>query len=299
MVALIRAVLTGLLAISVGACGGTAAPASGPAVSSGLPSAAPETPSGAPTTEASPAAAADYPYTLAWPEDELQTSWRYATVAWDGTARIDHGNKYTDQVTTKDGDLFAFGYPTTISVAQLESKFASQATEWHGCDAEPMEREPLPAEGSDGMFAVYRCGSTPVLRWVGINDGFGLFVGLILKPLIDTEDATARFKERIGGLRWGPRAASARRGAGVPARERPLRTKIRRGRWVSGTDDATSWASSTSSSIPDARWTCPSSWSWRSRPSRSDGRSWRPSSRRASSPACHSTSQQLHRQSGL
>jgi len=47
-----------------------------------------------------------------------------------------------------------------------------------------------------------------VLRWVGIRDGFGLFIGLILKPFVDSEDAIARFKERIGALTWGPRPAS-------------------------------------------------------------------------------------------
>ena len=202
-----RALLAGLFAICLGACGG-AAPATSPQVTSGAPTSGAATPSAASTLEPSPAPAADYPYALTWPTDELETSWRYASVAWDGTSRIDHGNKYTDQVTTKDGDLFAFGYPTTMSVAELESKFANQATEWHGCDAQPTERSPLPAGGSEGIFAVYTCGSTPVLRWVGIHDGFGLFVGLILKPLLDTEDATARFKERIGGLTWGPRATS-------------------------------------------------------------------------------------------
>jgi hypothetical protein len=129
-------------------------------------------------------------------------------VAWDGTSRIDHGNKYTDQVTTKDGDLFAFGYPTTISVADLESKVADQANEWHACDAEPMAREAHTGGGSEGIFSVYRCGSTPVLRWVGIHDGFGLFVGLILKPFVDTEEASTRFKERVGAMTWGPREAN-------------------------------------------------------------------------------------------
>lgn len=204
------ALLTGLFAMCVGACGGTVVPASSTPVSSGTPTAGPATPSVAPTVERSPVAAADYPYTLPWPAEELETSWRYASVPWDGMSRIDHGNKYTDQVTTRDGDLFAFGYPTTISVAELESKVASQATEWHGCDNEPTEREPLRAGGSEGIFAVYRCGSTPVLRWVGIHEGFGLFIGLILKPLVVTEDAIAHFKERIGSLAWGPRATSMR-----------------------------------------------------------------------------------------
>lgn len=203
-----RILLTGLVAICVGACGGTVVPASGAPVGSGTPTAGSATPSVAPTVERSAAAPADYPYTLAWPGDELETSWRYATVAWDGTSRIDHGNMYTDQVTTRDGDLFAFGYPTTISVAELESKVATQATEWHHCDGEPTKREALRAGGAEGIFAVYRCGSTPVLRWVGVHGGFGLFIGLILKPFVDTDDAIARFKERISALRWGPRAAS-------------------------------------------------------------------------------------------
>ena len=209
MDSLTGALLIGLLAVCLGACGGTnAVPGSEAPVGSAVSTAPPVSSSAPPTVEPTPAPAADYPYTLSWPEDELETSWRYATVAWDGTSRIDHGNKYTDQVTTKDGDLFAFGYPTTISVAELESKVASQATEWHGCDADATEKESLPAGGSEGIFAVYKCGSTPVLRWVSIHDGFGLFVGLILNPSVDTEDAIAGFKERISGLTWGPRESS-------------------------------------------------------------------------------------------
>ena len=202
------ALLTGLLAICVGACGGTVGPASGAPISSATPNTGSAIPSAAPTVERSAARPAAYPFTLTWPADELETSWRYATVAWDGSSRVDHGNMYTDQVTTSDGDLFAFGYPTTISGADLESKVATQATEWHRCDSEPMEKEAFRGGGSEGIFAVYRCGSTPVLRWVGVHGGFGLFVGLILKPFVDTQDAIARFKERIAALTWGPRAAS-------------------------------------------------------------------------------------------
>ena len=195
----------GLLAIWAGACGGTVVPASGAPVRSATPSAALATASVAPTVEPAPAAA-NYPYTLQWPADEIEKPWRYASVAWDGTSRIDHGNKYTDQVTTTFGDLFAYGIPTTISVTELESRVASQAAELHNCAAEPTEREALPAGGSEGIFAVYQCGSTPVLRWVGIHDGFGLFIGLILKPFVDVDDAGARFKERVTALTWGPRA---------------------------------------------------------------------------------------------
>jgi hypothetical protein len=202
------ALLTGLLAICVGACGGTVVPAASAAVDSPSPTSGSATPSVTPTVKPSSASAADYPYTLSWPEDELETSWRYATVAWDGTSRIDHGNKYTDQVTTREGDLFAYGFPTTMSVAELESKVANQATEWHHCDREPTEREPLAAGGSAGVFAVFRCGSQPVLRWVGVHEGFGVFIGLVLKPFVDTEDVIARFKDRVGALTWGPRARS-------------------------------------------------------------------------------------------
>lgn len=200
------ALLSGLLAICVAACG-TVVPPSGTPVASGTPTTRPATPSAVPTVKPSPESA-DYPYSIPWPDDELETPWRYAFVAWDGTSRIDHGNKYTDQATTKDGDLFAFGFPTTMSVAELETKVADQAAEWHDCESEPTQREPLEAGGSDGIFSVYECFSLPVLRWVGIHDGFGLFVGLILKPFVDTDDAMARFKERVGSLTWGPRPAS-------------------------------------------------------------------------------------------
>ncbi len=203
------ALLIGLLAICVGACSGTVVPASARPVGSRIPTVVPATPVVVPTTEPSPAPPADYPYAISWPDDELKTPWRYASVAWDGTSRIDHGNKYTDQVTTKDGDLFAFGLPTTMEVAELETKVANQATEWHQCESEPTQREPLAAGGSDGIFAVYECFSLPVLRWVGIHDGFGLFIGHILNPLVDTDDAIARFKERVGALTWGPRPTSA------------------------------------------------------------------------------------------
>ncbi len=202
-----RAPLTGLLAICVAACSGAFVPASGTPVASETSIAVPATSSVVPTTKPSPPPPADYPYTIPWPDDELETPWRYAFVAWDGTSRIDHGNKYTDQVTTKDGDLFGFGLPTTMSVAEFETKIVNQAAEWHDCEREPMQREPLEAGGSDGVFAVYECFSLPVLRWVGVHDGFGLFIGLILKPLVDTEEAIARFKEGVGALTWGPRSA--------------------------------------------------------------------------------------------
>ncbi len=201
------ALLIGLLAIWAGACGGAAVPASGAPVRSATPSAALATPSVAPTVEPAPATA-NYPYTLHWPADEIDKPWRYASVAWDGTSRIDHRNKYTDQMTTTFGDLFGYGIPTTISVAEFESEVASQAAELHNCEPEPTEREALPAGGSEGIFAVYQSGSTPVLRWVGIHDGFGLFIGLILKPFVDVEHASARFKEQVSALAWGPRVTS-------------------------------------------------------------------------------------------
>ncbi len=199
------ALLIGLFAIWVGACGGAAVPASGAPVRSATPSAALATPSVAPTVEPAPPAA-NYPYMLDWPAEEIEKPWRYASVAWDGTSRIDHGNKYTDQATTTFGDLFAYGIPTTISVAEFESRVASQAAELHNCEPEPTDREALRAGGSEGIYAVYHCGSIPVLRWVGIHDGFGLFIGLILKPFVDVEDASARFKERVSALTWVPRA---------------------------------------------------------------------------------------------
>ena len=202
------ALLTALLAICVGACAGTTVVASGSPISGGAPSATLATPSVAPTVAETPAPPANYPYTLTWPADEIEKPWRYASVAWDGISRIDHGNKYTDQMTTKDGDVFAYAHPTTLSVVELEADVADQATKWHNCEREPIQTEVVNAGGSEGIFGVYECFSLPVLRWVGVHDGFGLFIGLILKPLVDTDDAAARFKERVSDLTWGPRANS-------------------------------------------------------------------------------------------
>jgi hypothetical protein len=143
---------------------------------------------------------AGYPYTIPWPADELQTEWRHATAMWDGTARVDHGNRYTDSVATTDGDLFVFGYPTTRSATDLQELIARQAADWHKCDDKATDEEPVNGGAVQGVMAVYRCGSMTVLRWVGVHDGFGLFIGLILDPDASPEVARSHFEQRVGHL---------------------------------------------------------------------------------------------------
>jgi hypothetical protein len=163
------------------------------------------TPSGTASLAASESASAEariYPYTVPWPDSDIETKWRYADTVWDGEARIDHGNEYTDAVRTNDGDLFAFGYETSGSAADLQALTARQAAEWHGCTEEPSDEQPLTAGGEEGILAVHDCGGQTVLRWFGVHDGFGLAVALILASDADPATARAHFEERIGQLVW-------------------------------------------------------------------------------------------------
>lgn len=139
---------------------------------------------------------------MPWPADQLTSEWRFATAAWDGTSRIDHGNKYTDNVGTTDGSLFAFGLPTDGGAEDLRDLVSEQAAGWHGCDGEPSEERALSGGGADGIYGVYECGSTKVLRWFGVNDGFGLFIGLILASDEDFDEAATHFKKHISELEW-------------------------------------------------------------------------------------------------
>jgi hypothetical protein len=156
-------------------------------------------PSLSPTAQAD--TAADYPYRLPWPEDELETPWRLALVPWDGSARIDHGDKYTDSVRTSVGDLFAFGYPTTGSAADVRGVIARQATEWHGCDDQPTHEWLLAGGGVEGIEGLWYCGTIRVLRWAGVHEGFGMAIMLIVTTS-DLEDARAAFERSIGDLIW-------------------------------------------------------------------------------------------------
>ena len=202
-----RGLLTiGATFVLVAGCAGNVMPSATVAVPS--PTSATASPSG--TAPASPLgeapsgelASAVYPFVLSWPAGDVKSSWRTATKVWDGMARIDHGNAYTDSVRTTDGDLFAFGYPTDASVDDVEHLVAEQAATWHGCEAEPLEKVPLAAGDSEGVLATYNCEAIRVLRWIGTHDGFGLFVGLIVASDTDPDEARARFADRISELRW-------------------------------------------------------------------------------------------------
>ncbi|HEX6139006.1 MAG TPA: hypothetical protein VF013_00910 [Candidatus Limnocylindria bacterium] len=143
-----------------------------------------------------------YPYSIPWPADELETKWLYASTAWDGESRIDHGNMYTDEVRTRDGYLFAFGLPISGTAADMQELVALQATEWHGCSREPSEEHPLAGGGEEGIFAVHDCGGETVLRWFAVHKGFGLFAALIVAPDADPQTAQAHFEHQIGELVW-------------------------------------------------------------------------------------------------
>lgn len=76
------------------------------------------------------------------------------------------------------------------------------AVAWHGCDADPAIQEPLAADGTDGTLTAYACGTTPVVRWTTVRDGFGLTVVELLVNADDPEAARQRFTQIIKGLRW-------------------------------------------------------------------------------------------------
>jgi hypothetical protein len=160
----------------------------------------------APTAQAvsaSPSqAAAEYPYTLPWPKDELIGGWRYATVPWDGESRISDGNRYTDSVLTRDGNLFAFGYNFTGTATEFQALIAQQAAAWHGCDVQASEEQPLAGGGEEGILAVHDCRGRTVIRWHAVHEGFGLIVALIVDTGADLAVVRAHFEDRIGGLIW-------------------------------------------------------------------------------------------------
>jgi hypothetical protein len=191
-------VLAAAMCLLLGACGGASVQSPTGSVAASIS----PTPTAFAAATASEPAERLYPYSLQWPADELPAPWRFATTAWDGEARIDHGNAYTDSAEASDGSLFAFGYPTEGGAEGLSDLVAQQAQEWHACNAEPSVEEPLSGGGADGIYAVYACGSSTVLRWVGTHHGFGIFVGLILAPGVDLDQAASRFEERIGQLEW-------------------------------------------------------------------------------------------------
>lgn len=176
------------------------------AVAAGCTDASASTP---PATRASPPAVATdkpvarlYPYELSWPSDELERKWRYASIAWDGVERIDHGNAFTDSVRTHDGELFAFGAATTGTAADLQARTAETAARDHGCDAEPIDEGRLDAGGEAGIVAVHNCGAERVVRWFAVHKGFGLVVMLIVAPDADPDAVRSRFVERIALLTW-------------------------------------------------------------------------------------------------
>jgi hypothetical protein len=187
------------MALVLSAC---AAPAQQPAASSLAASSLAASTTPAAVSVPPSQAAADYPYTLPWPEDELIGGWRYATVAWDGEARINHGNQYTDSARTSDGDLFAFGYPTSGTAAELQTRIAQQAAEWHGCDAMASDEQPLAGGGEEGILAVHDCGGRTVIRWYAVHEGFGLIVALIVGTGADLAAARTHFEDRIAALIW-------------------------------------------------------------------------------------------------
>ncbi|MDH4142590.1 MAG: hypothetical protein OEV61_08260 [Chloroflexota bacterium] len=192
-----RLVLATVMTVLLGACGNATPVQVGSmatATSSPSPDIRPSATSSAP--------ARLYPYSLPWPVDLVESDWRFATAAWDGTARIDHGNRYTDSAETRDGSLFAFGFPMTGGPEDLRDLVAEQAQAWHGCQPEPSAEEPVEGGVADGILGVYACGVTPVLRWVGVHEGFGLFVGLIVAPGSDVDEVEARFREHLAGLEW-------------------------------------------------------------------------------------------------
>lgn len=161
-------------------------------------------PSVLPSPTVSAAGARLYPYELTWPEDQLESEWRYAGEAWDGMGRIDHGGPLTDLVETTDGSLFAAGYPTDQSVEEFRDLVAGQAAVWHGCDREPVTEEPMTGGGAEGIYGEYRCRASTVHRWFGVHNGFALFVAMIVAPAagVDIDEVGSRFRQHVGALEW-------------------------------------------------------------------------------------------------
>jgi hypothetical protein len=189
------------LALSVSGCAGSPA-ASPTGTASSEPSPVP-TDSDVPSPSAEPSAAAGpiYPFVLAWPADSVIGEWRYATAPWNGESRVDSGNQYTDFLLTHEGRLFAVGVPTDEGAPELRDLIAGQAAGWHGCEREPNVEEALSGGGAEGIYGEYTCGRSTVARWVGVHEGFGLFVGLIVTGDL-ADDVAEAFKRQITDLDW-------------------------------------------------------------------------------------------------
>ena len=174
----------------------------GSSVTSASAAAASQAPPASASAQPSLVAGRPYQYTLTWPAEETNGEWQFATAAWDGESRVDSGNQYTDLLQVDDGRLFAFGVPTDEGPQELRGMVAEQAERWHGCDRDPTVEEALIGGGAEGIYGEYTCGGSTVLRWFGVHEGFGLFIGLIVGTDAEVDEASARFKEQVGELEW-------------------------------------------------------------------------------------------------
>lgn len=205
-----------LLAIWVVGCG---APAATPFVSGSIASPAPTAPAAAsivgptasvaPSPTSAPAATAGrdtfrstvYPYQLTLPAGVLKTPWVAAREAWNGTGRIDHGDRHTDYASVADGDLFVFGTPWPGTLDEFYQREQQNAVDDHSCTDPPLAVVETAVAGSDAVLHTQECQGAFVVKVAVVRQAFGL----VITELVwgnDRQGAIDRLMESLAGLKW-------------------------------------------------------------------------------------------------
>jgi hypothetical protein len=223
----VRKTLVAILTAVVLGCGGGAnaspvVPTASPAVPTAwsvVPTASPtaaETPTEAPTAEpvpTQPAAFAStvYPYTWELPAGTRTRTWKPATVAWDGVARVGIDSRVVDITGTVDGTLLVWGLPWTGDLKGFSDLVKANAARFHDCSAVD-DRSSFEVNGLAGLAQRDACAHeyrhvdvtavpTNSLRAVMVKDGYGLAFRIVLnlgKESVALDDLI----DWLEGLTW-------------------------------------------------------------------------------------------------
>ncbi len=205
-----------ILAVLVMGCAGSAPPTPSTTVVASIapsvtPAAAKPTSSPTPTLAVvrSPSPVGDvtmastlYPYTLTVPGDAVAVPPTRATVAWDGTNKINSADTQTDWLLFEGGrTFFVYGAPTDATLTDFAASSQAQVAEWHGCPDQPESTADVTVGGAPGRLHVFHCGGYLVMKLMTVSDGFGLVLNQLTT---DADPATEQslLLDRIAGLTW-------------------------------------------------------------------------------------------------
>jgi hypothetical protein len=213
-----RKTLVAILTAVVLGCGGGAnaspvVPTASPVVPAASPTAA-ETPSEAPTAEPVPTQPAAfgstlYPYTWELPAGTRTRTWKPATVAWDGVARVGTDSRVVDITGTVDGTLLVWGLPWTGDLKGFSDLVKANAARFHDCSAVD-DLSGFEVNGLAGLAQRDACAHeyadvtgvhTNSLRAVMVKDGYGLAFRIVLnlgKESVALDDLV----DWLDGLTW-------------------------------------------------------------------------------------------------